>query len=114
MEWWEGVIPVCRHGSGKKLALEELEEDEKYNRLHRSSKREKLGEITDTVSGINDTDIWKDQCEMKHVTSERKDNRVSVRDGDSELRVDYGSSLYMPDRYVKNKVTNDEDLTLCL
>lgn len=113
MEWWEGIIPDCRHG--KKLALEELDEDEnKYNRLHKSSKRAKMGGITDTESRINDTDIWKDQFEMNHVASEMRDNRVSVRDGGSALQMDYSSCLYMPDRHVRNKVTNDENLTLCL
>lgn len=28
--------------------------------------------------------------------------------------MDDGSCFYMPDRHVRNKVTNDEDLTLCL
>lgn len=115
MEWREGVIPDCRHGCGKRLAVEELDEDEyKYNRLHKSSTRGKMGWITDTESRINDTDIWKDQCERNHVASEQRDNRVSVWDGGSELQMDDGSCFYMPDRHVRNKVTNDEDLTLCL
>lgn len=46
---------------------------------------------------------------MNHVVSERRDNRVSVGDGGSELQMDYGSSLYMQDRHVRNKITNDED-----
>lgn len=51
---------------------------------------------------------------MNHVARERRDNRGSVRDGGSGLQMDYGSCLYMPDIHVRNKVTNDEDLTLCL
>lgn len=51
---------------------------------------------------------------MNHVARERRDNRGSVRDGGSRLQMDYGSCLYMPDIHVRNKVTNDEDLTLCL
>lgn len=114
MEWREGVIPDCRHGSGKRLAVEELDGDEyKCNRLHKSSARGKMGGITDTESRTNDTDIWKDQCERNHVASERRDDRVSVGDGGSELQMVDGSCFYMPDRHVRNKVTNDEDLTLC-
>lgn len=51
---------------------------------------------------------------MNHVASERRDNRESVRDGGIGLQMDYGSCLYMPDRNVRNKVTKDEDLALCL
>lgn len=51
---------------------------------------------------------------MNHVASQMRDNRVSVRDGGSALQMDYSSCMYMPDRHVRNKVTNDEDLTLCL
>lgn len=115
MEWWEGVIPDCRHESGKKLMLEELEEDENtYNRLHKSNKMGKPEWITDTESRINDTGIWKDQCEINHVAGERRDNRVSVKDRRIEIQMDYGSCLYMPDRRVRNKVMNDKDLASCL
>lgn len=51
---------------------------------------------------------------MNHVANERRDNRVSVREGHIELQMDYGSCLYMPDRRVRNEVVNDEDLASCL